>query len=433
MVYLRKLLGSLIDLYKDSQLVKVSSKNLVQVIVKLVVGVLNIKISAVFLGTSGVALLSQFNNVIQFFTNIANGGLMNGVTKLTAFYECSLKRRRLVVYNAFLITLVLSFVLSILFVLFNNEIATTFLYDDKYTPIVKASGVLVFSLAINNLLFAFVNGLQAYNKYVYLNVAASLISALVIIPAIVLYGIEGGLWGQYIAAFIITIFTLLSVYKYLPSFKNIVFSKLISSRLMKFGIMLLVASSINPLMRIVTRNVIVEYCSLHQAGWWDGINKISNTYVSVVLSSLGLYFLPKISKTTCAKKINSEIKHSLLLVIPIVAGGSVLIYFLKDTIILLLFTDDFKGMSDLFLFQCIGDMMKIVNWFFAITIMIKEQVKQYIFAELVSALIIIANAYLIIPYFGIVGSSMAYAINKVVYFVFVFVIYKRMLVLNRCK
>ncbi len=421
------LFKKLIHFYTKSELIKVSAKNSLQVVVKLITGLLTIKLTSVFLGASGMALLSQFNNVIQFSTNIASGGIMHGVTKLTAHFDYSKAKQKLIVHNAFIITIVLTIIPTLFLFLFANKISFTLFYDIKYAPVLRASGILIFSVTINNLLLAFTNGLQVYNKYIYLNILNGITTFLIMVPAIYFYGLQGALWSQYVSSLLISIITIGILHKYLPSFKYVVFSKVISKRLINFGLMLLVASSLTPLVHIVTRNVIVEYCSLNQAGWWDGITKISNTYISLIITTLSLYVLPKISKTTDSRTLHYEIKLSLKQIIPLVTLGSLLIYLLRDSIIYLLFTDEFAGMRNLFLFQTIGDILRIAGWFFAITLMMKEQVKQYIFAEIIMATITVINAYVFIPRMGIEGSTFVYAIDTFIYFIFVVIMYQRML------
>ncbi len=115
----------LLHSYANSELIKVSAKNSLQVVVKLITGLLTIKITSVFLGASGMALLSQFNNVIQFSTNIANGGIMHGVTKLTAHFDYSRAKQKLIVHNAFIITIVLSIIPALFLFLFANKISLT--------------------------------------------------------------------------------------------------------------------------------------------------------------------------------------------------------------------------------------------------------------------------------------------------------------------
>lgn len=422
-----KNIGKVFELYKNSQLIRVSAKNSVQVIIKLITGLLSIKFTSIFLGTAGMTLLSQFNNIIQFSTNIASGGVMHGVTKLSAHFDYSRTRQKIIVHSAFIISAICTIIPSLIIFLNADTIALTFFYDIKFSPILKASGILIFSMALNNLLLSFINGIQEYNKYIFLNIISGIISAAFILPAIYLYGLLGAIWAQYLSSVITTTITIIYIKKHLPSFRRLTFSKAISKRLITFGLMLLVASSTTPLVKILSRNIIIEYCSLNEAGWWDGIGKISNTYTSLIISTISLYILPKISKTTGIDLLNKEIKISLKQIIPLVLCGSLFIYLSRDYIISILFTKDFSGMKNLFLYQCLGDVFKIISWFFAITIMMKEQVKQYIFLEIIMAFIIITNMYIIIPKMGITGSTLIYAINMFIYFIFVLIIYIRML------
>ena len=412
--------------YTNNELVKVSSKNLIQVLIKLLLGFLNIKVISVMLGSSGMAVVSQFFNVIQFFSNLANGGIIHGVTKLTAQYDYSIKRVKLIIGNSFILTIVFSVIISIFLFCFAETIAVNFLYDHQFTGIVRGAGFLAFSLAMNSILLAFLNGLQQNRKFILLNSYSAIIAALVMIPFVYFGGIRGAFFAQYISSFIILGIGWFMSRKQIPRIKELVYIIGISKRLLLFGLMILIASSLKPLTKIVARNIIVNLCSIHEAGWWDGINKISLTFHSVITSALALYFLPRISKLSKFEIISKEIRNSMALVVPLVLVLSILLVVFKDHIITVIFTEQFRGMKDLFLFQFIGDVIRVVNWFLIMTVILKEKVKSYIILELLMAIVAPLNVYFFVKEIGIVGVSYAYALSALIYFLGTLVVYLRM-------
>ncbi len=68
--------------------------------------------------------------------------------------------------------------------------------------------------------------------------------------------------------------------------------------------------------------------------------------------------------------------------IPIIFVVLLLIYILRAYIVDILFTPEFSGMEELYLYQNIGDFIRLFNWFFSITFIVKEKISVYIFSEI---------------------------------------------------
>jgi len=61
-------------------------------------------------------------------------------------------------------------------------------------------------------------------------------------------------------------------------------------------------------------------------------------------------------------ELKKEIFYGYRIILPIVVFMALGIYFLRDFAILILFSDEFIPMSDLFFYQLIGDVFKIASW-----------------------------------------------------------------------
>jgi PST family polysaccharide transporter len=71
-----------LNLIKQNTLLKVLSLNSISVAVSFVLGVFSSKIIAVFLGTSGMALMGSFRNFALLVKSIATLGISNSIVKL---------------------------------------------------------------------------------------------------------------------------------------------------------------------------------------------------------------------------------------------------------------------------------------------------------------------------------------------------------------
>jgi PST family polysaccharide transporter len=99
----------------STDIVKVSSLSALSTIIKMMTGMVSMKVVAIAIGPVGVALLGQLNNFSTMVLGISNGGINAGITKFTAEYSQSPRRYTLFLGTGFWITLVLSVVTGIVF------------------------------------------------------------------------------------------------------------------------------------------------------------------------------------------------------------------------------------------------------------------------------------------------------------------------------
>ena len=173
-----------------------------------------------------------------------------------------------------------------------------------------------------------------------------------------------------------------------------------AKKLSLYSIMTIISAMTVPISQILVRGRISNSLSLNDAGIWEGMTKISSLNLMVISTSMGIYYLPKLSGITDAIGIKKEIFKTAKLLLPFVFFTSLSIYFLRDSIILLVFSNKFKSMSDLFAFQLLGDFFKIISWLLAYLMLAKTMTKTYVFTEIFSNLGWVLLSYLLISYYG---------------------------------
>ncbi|MFH4150967.1 O-antigen translocase, partial [Acinetobacter baumannii] len=90
--------------------------------------------------------------------------------------------------------------------------------------------------------------------------------------------------------------------------------------------------------------------------------RLSAAYLMLVTTTLGIYYLPRLSELSKLEEIKSEVYLGYKFIFPLAIAGGLIIYGLRDWIITLLFTKSFLPMRDLFLWQMTGDSLKIGSW-----------------------------------------------------------------------
>jgi PST family polysaccharide transporter len=106
----------------------------------------------------------------------------------------------------------------------------------------------------------------------------------------------------------------------------------------------------------------------------------------------------------------------------------VVIYFLRFFIIKLLFTDEFLPISDLFIWQLIGDFFKAASVILGYEFFAKKLTKAYLATESLSFGLLLSSSYILIPKFGIEGIVIAHSLTYALYFLVLLVYFRKSLV-----
>jgi len=198
------------------------------------------------------------------------------------------------------------------------------------------------------------------------------------------------------------------------------------NHLLPLGLMTLFSAVVGPIIYIFIRNLISTQSSLDAAGHYEAMQRISGFYMMFVTTLITFYFLPELTK---AKSLDEERKLTFAFykgIISIFGIGLVVIYFLRHFVIQVLLTKEFELVSDLFLWQLLGDFFKALSLILGIRFYAKKIMKGYFVTEIISFTILFCSSYFLIPKLGSEGAVMAYAITYAAYF-FILVIYFRTL------
>ena len=140
-------------------------------------------------------------------------------------------------------------------------------------------------------------------------------------------------------------------------------------------------------------------------------------YLMVVTTTLGVYYLPRISEISDRNELRREILRGYKTIVPVALLGAVSIFVLSDFLISLLFTADFLPMKKYFKFQLIGDVIKIASWLLGYVLWGKALTKVFIITEIFFSALFVMLSFLLIHKLGIDGATLAYLATYVLYFI----------------
>ncbi|WP_034170760.1 O-antigen translocase [Acinetobacter sp. YZS-X1-1] len=401
-------------------LFRTSVLNGVAVLIKTITMFVLNKILAVYLGPTGYAAIGQFQNFIQMVTTFAGSAINTAVVKYTAEYHEDETKQRAVWKTAGSIVFLFSLVFAILILIFQKQLALYIFQSLKYQTIFIWFAIFLIFFNFNTLFLAILNGKKEILKLVLANIAGSLF-ALVITGVL---AIKLQLYGALIA---------LSIYQSIAFIVTLIlchradwfeFSSLlgkidlgITKKFASFILMALVSAICVPLSQMLIRAYLTQEFSLAYAGYWEAMIRLSTVYLLLVTTTLGVYYLPRLSELNAIDEIKKEVYLGYKFIFPLAVVGGICVFILRDWIINLLFSPSFAPMQDLFLWQMMGDALKIGSWILAYLMLSKAMTKLYICTEIIFTLSLIALTYICTQVFGFEGVSIAHLINYGLYWI----------------
>jgi PST family polysaccharide transporter len=186
----------------------------------------------------------------------------------------------------------------------------------------------------------------------------------------------------------------------------------------------LVAILSSNLSLIIIRDFITTNISIDAAGYWQGIWTLSQVSLGLITTSLSIYFLPTLSAIKVKSDISKELKSAIRVILPVAVLISFSIYILKDFIILVLYTEEFNPMKELFLWQMIGNTIKVAGWLFGYVLVAKAMVRYTVSIEIIFATIFVLLSIYLVNIYGLIGVTYSYTINNILHFFTMYYIYK---------
>lgn len=412
-------------------LIKTGLLNAIAVAVRILSALALNKVLAVYVGPSGYAMIGQFQNAMSIVLTFASGAINTGVVKYTAEYFDDEPRQQAVWRTAGMIALMGSLVAGITIAVLHRPLAMMILGSETYGSLFLWFAVTLTLFVLNALLLALLNGKKEIPRFVAANIAGSLVGAAVT-------GLLASRWGLYGALLALTInqsivlIATLALCRGLPWLRwRLLWGRpdaAVAKNLGRFALMAVTSACVVPISHILIRDHLIAEFGLQAAGYWQAVWKISEMYLMLITTTLSVYYLPRLSEIRSAQDLKKEIFQGYRVLLPLAALGALTIYLLRDWMIALLFTVQFAPMRDLFMWQLIGDVLKIGAWLLAYVMLGHAMTKTFMITEVVFSASFVGLVMLLTLMMGLQGVSFAYLINYLIYWpCMYFIVNRRML------
>ncbi len=415
-------------------IVKVFSFTAMSTLVRMLTGLVSVKVVAGIIGPAGVALVGQLNNFATIALSLSTGGINSGITKYIAEYKEDEHKVKDCLSTALRITVVCSVLVGVFLIVAHSYLSQYVMLSPDYGYVFVIFGFTILFYALNMALASVINGFKEFKRYVKINIAGSLVGLVFTLALVILWQLKGALISAVTFQSIMLFISLWMVRK-LPwlrwsYFKNKL-NKELSKKYLRYSLMTFASAATAPVSQMLLRGYVISEISATEAGWWEAMNRISNMYLMVVTTSFSVYYLPRLSELTDKKELRAEIFRSYKVIVPCLLGGFALIYFLRFFVIRLLFTQDFLPMENLFIWQLAGDFFKITSWLLAFLMVAKAMTRWFITTEIGFSLLFVGLGFLFMQWNGLVGITQAYLVNYFLYLAMMACIFRKLLLYGK--
>lgn len=414
-------------------IIKVFSLNALSTFVRMLAGMVSVKVVAVIIGPAGIALLGQLNNFSSILLGMANGGINSGITKYVAEYKDDESKVKGYISNALRITIVCSFVISLILILFCKQLSHLILLSEDYYYVFIVFGITISLFTLNGLVISILNGYKEFKLYVRVSIFGTIAGLLYSILLVFLWGLPGAMINA-VTFQSIMFFVTLWMCRKLPWMKREYFVQKLNKPNIKqylgYSLMTLTTLALLPTCQMLLRGYVMSELSPADAGIWEGMNRISNMYLSVITSAFAIYYLPRLSEISNLVELRSEIFRCYKVIVPMLLGISVLIFLLKRIILWVLFTPEFYPMENLFGWQLAGDIFKMCSWLLSYLMVAKAMTSKFVLTEITFNLSYLVLAFLFMKYNGIVGLVQGYLITYILYMIAMCILFRKILVVR---
>ncbi|WP_187388161.1 O-antigen translocase [Seonamhaeicola marinus] len=399
---------------------KVFSYNSIVVVGKLITSFVVSKVSAIYLGPSGYAIVGNFKNVLQGLLGITSTGFQSGVVKYVTENKNDKEKLNILISSVLFLTVIISFVVGILIYLFSEQLTVYVLKEPTYIYVFEWLAFFLPLVSLNFITIYIANGLQKIRLYTLIITLSNVVNALGSFFLIYYFNLKGALMASlivpslsFLLGFIFKeIREIYSVfYKYYKDI-SITFIKSISTYLF----MAIYSSILISLSYILIRNKIIESINTFNAGLWEAMNKISTFYMMFFSSLFTLYLLPELTNNKTVKGYYQIMKHYFKYILPIMLVLFTGLYIFRVYVIKIVLTNEFEYVKHFFLLQFVGDFIKILAFSIAYQFHAKKMVKFYLISDFILYGTFYIFSTFLINDFNLQGIYYAYILSALLYF-----------------
>ncbi|MUU79652.1 O-antigen translocase [Winogradskyella endarachnes] len=394
---------------------------------KIVSGIIISKFIALFVGPYGMALIGNLRNFLSVVQSLAISGLYKGFVKQINEVKNDVLQLSKALSTVFYFGFFSSMILAIL-CYYNAEFINNMLFSStyNYTYIIETLAIVLPFYSLNMYVFSIMNGFSKYKYLLIINILGQVLGLLVTLVLIYQENINGALMAIVITPALSLLITLVGIVfrrSLMGSIKISEVSLSILQNLSPYMIMALVSAIAIPVVMIIIRNHLITEIGIKGAGYWTAMTRVSDYYLMFINSLMALYILPRFSEINTKTEFKKEVLDFYKSVMPVFIILLFLIYISRSVLVKVLFSEDFQPVENLFGFQILGDIIRVLAMVIIYQFLAKKMFGHFLILEVFLFVIMYFSSIYFIDEFGVEGVVMGHFLSYLLYFAIILLIF----------
>jgi PST family polysaccharide transporter len=411
----------------NNLILKITSLNSVVVGVRLLISLVVQNLLAHYTGQSGIAKVGQIRNLSSILMSLSSLGVFNGIVKYVSEYKSDEVGLKKLFSTVYVLSTLATIVLSLVLFFSAEKLSVWLFFSQDFSLVFQLLAVVAPFIAMNRIFYGVISGLKAYKINAKIEIIWYTLGSILLLISLYFYNINGVLLALAVTPiiqFCITIFLFGKTLQEYIRFKQLVFKAPMLKALLGFTLISFVATVCSNLVDINFRTSISERLSENEAGIWTAMSSISKIYMQFLIAIFSLYILPKYAEIKSTFEFRSELKSIYTSLVPLVVVGMLLVYNLREFIVLTIYNNTFLSMTMLFKWQLMADFMRFVANILSFKFLAKKQITQFVGTQLLGLLLYYFFGHQLIENYQTEGVVMGLFFSNLVYLIVVIVVLK---------
>ena len=379
------------------------------------------KVIVITIGPSALLFVGNLKSVLSIFQQFSGAGIYEGAVKyITGEYK---DRPTLILQTSFSLMLIGFLISVVLYFAFSDQLYLLLQLSENEsnlrTWLICGLHLSLLCFALHTLMQSFFHGLKSYQIIVRSTLISSFFALGISIVLIYYFNTLGLIVSVFIPSLSLLL-TYLFHFRSSLSFGRVLFGTPFRFHIFKpilsFTLMSAVAAMVFPSVLIVIRRLLVEHSGVELASYWEGYSRLSIFMSGLAISSISLYYLPKLVEANTGQEILSVILWGVKFLFAVALPLILLIFLFGSDVISLLYTKNFLKAIFLLKWELLGTFLKLLSFTVSFIMIAKKLSTVFVLSELISGLVFFGLSVLLVELYGVVGASMAFAGTYFLYF-----------------
>lgn len=385
-------------------------------IIRVLIGIIQTKCVALFLGPAGVGLIGAYQSIVQLSTQLSGLGINQSGVRDVAVAAGADDRQKLARTVLILrrICLVTGVVGAIILACLSLPICRLTFSSSEHVFEVALLAIVVFFTLVAQGQMAIIQGMRRITDLVRVQIIVSIIGVLTSIPLYIFLGQRGIVPSLLVVGFINLCVTwkfsrVVDIDSADLSWREI-FSG--AESLVALGVAFMLGGLVSLLTIYATRVLVIRVLGIDALGLYEAAFAISGYLLNFVLGAMGADFYPRLASVEHDHKqmtqlVNEQTEIGLLLATPALLA----MLGMAPFVINILYTIDFYPASILLRWFSLGCFLQVISWPMGFVILAKGDKKWFVFSQAIFCALNLSFIFVGLQFWGLNGVAIAFCLT----------------------